>query len=69
MPVLPPGRTYQLWFSDGGTMRPAGLLPADHGQLLLTGDINGAVGVGVTQEPSGGSAQPTGQPLMLLSLT
>ncbi|MFJ4671466.1 anti-sigma factor [Kitasatospora purpeofusca] len=69
MPALPRGRTYELWFSDGGTMRPAGLLPADHGQLLLTGDVNGAVGVGVTQEPSGGSAQPTGQPLMLLSLT
>ncbi|KJS61450.1 anti-sigma factor [Streptomyces rubellomurinus] len=69
MPALPQGRTYELWFNDSGTMRPAGLLPADHGQLLLTGNINGAVGVGVTQEPSGGSAHPTGQPLMLLPLT
>ncbi|MFJ7244400.1 anti-sigma factor domain-containing protein [Kitasatospora sp. NPDC098652] len=69
MPALPQGRTYELWFNDSGTMRPAGLLPADHGQLLLTGRIDGAVGVGVTQEPSGGSAHPTGQPLMLLPLT
>ncbi|MDY0816606.1 anti-sigma factor domain-containing protein [Kitasatospora purpeofusca] len=69
MPVLPPGRTYQLWFSDSGTMRPAGLLPAGDGQLLLTGRVDGAVGVGVTEEPSGGSALPTGRPLMLLPLT
>ncbi|WP_369184923.1 anti-sigma factor [Streptomyces sp. Y1] len=69
MPALPPGRTYELWFNDSGTMRPAGLLPADHGQLLLTGRINAAVGVGVTQEPAAGSAHPTGQPLMLLPLT
>ncbi|MFD8321286.1 anti-sigma factor domain-containing protein [Kitasatospora purpeofusca] len=69
MPALPPGRTYQLWFSDGGTMRPAGLLPSGDGQLLLTGRVGGAVGVGVTEEPSGGSALPTGRPLMLLPLT
>ncbi|WP_033352378.1 anti-sigma factor [Kitasatospora aureofaciens] len=69
MPPLPQGRTYELWFDDSGTMRPAGLLPTGHGQLLLTGHINGAVGVGVTQEPAGGSARPTGQPLMLLPLT
>ncbi|SDS87281.1 Transmembrane transcriptional regulator (anti-sigma factor RsiW) [Streptomyces sp. TLI_053] len=68
LPVLPPGRTYQLWFSDGGTMRPAGLLPAGDGQLLLTGRVGGAVGVGVTEEPYGGSARPTGAPLMLLPL-
>ncbi len=69
MPALPPGRTYQLWFSDGGTMRPAGLLPSGDGQLLLTGRVGGAVGIGVTEEPSGGSALPTGRPLMLLPLT
>ncbi|WP_354637446.1 anti-sigma factor [Kitasatospora camelliae] len=68
LPALPQGRTYELWFNDSGTMRPAGLLPAGDGQLLLTGRIDGAVGVGVTVEPSGGSAHPTGQPLMLLPL-
>ncbi|MGV9263800.1 anti-sigma factor [Kitasatospora sp. NPDC003701] len=69
LPALPEGRTYELWFDDAGTMRPAGLLPASDGQLLLTGAIDGAVGVGVTEEPAGGSARPTGQPLMLLPLT
>ncbi|MFB7470660.1 anti-sigma factor domain-containing protein [Kitasatospora sp. NPDC056184] len=69
MPALPQGRAYELWFDDAGTMRPAGLLPAGNGQLLLTGSIAGAVGVGVTEEPSGGSDRPTGQPLMLLPLT
>ncbi|WP_327071109.1 anti-sigma factor [Kitasatospora sp. NBC_01302] len=69
MPALPQGRTYELWFNDAGTMRPAGLLPASSGQMLLTGRIDGASGVGVTEEPSGGSAHPTGQPLVLLPLT
>ncbi|MGW6820730.1 anti-sigma factor [Streptomyces sp. NPDC055005] len=63
----PQGRTYQLWFSDGGTMRPAGHL--DHsGAVLLTGDIGAATAVGVTLEPAGGSPRPTGSPLLLLSL-
>ncbi|MFE4398919.1 MULTISPECIES: anti-sigma factor [Streptomycetaceae] len=68
MPVPPRGRAYELWFDDGGTMRPAGLLRAGDGQLLLTGSIGGAGGVGVTEEPSGGSDHPTGRPLMMLPL-
>ncbi|GAA1937850.1 anti-sigma factor [Kitasatospora viridis] len=69
MPSPPQGHTYELWFNDAGTMRPAGLLPGGTGQLLLTGAIDGAVGVGVTVEPSGGSAHPTGQPVMLLAFS
>ncbi|MFB7664054.1 anti-sigma factor domain-containing protein [Kitasatospora sp. NPDC056138] len=66
MPALPHGRTYQLWFDDAGTMRPAGLLPAGDGSLVLTGAIDGAGGIGVTVEPDGGSQHPTGRPVMLL---
>ncbi len=61
------GRTYQLWFDDHGTMRPAGLLTAE-GATLMQGGIRGATGVGLTVEPAGGSAQPTSRPLMLLAL-
>ncbi|QKW18177.1 anti-sigma factor [Kitasatospora sp. NA04385] len=68
LPALPDGRVYQLWFDDAGTMRPAGLLPAD-GSLVLAGTIGRADGVGVTEEPAGGSAHPTSAPLLVLPLT
>lgn len=66
MPVLKAGTTYQLWFNDGGTMRPAGLMTAGSGATLLTGPVNGAIGIGVTVEPDGGSPQPTGGAVVLL---
>jgi anti-sigma-K factor RskA len=67
LPELPRNKTYQLWFADGGKMRPAGLLAHDGG-LLMEGDLGSAGGVGVTVEPSTGSAQPTTDPLTLLEL-
>ncbi|KIQ65306.1 hypothetical protein TR51_15300 [Kitasatospora griseola] len=67
LPALPADRVYQLWFDDAGTMRPAGLLPAD-GVLVLAGPVNAASGVGITEEPAGGSPHPTGSPLLLLPL-
>ncbi|MGA5823322.1 anti-sigma factor [Kitasatospora sp. NPDC094028] len=67
LPVPAAGSTYELWFDDSGTMRPAGLLPGGDGVLLLTGPLDGATGVGVTVEPAGGSAHPTSAPILLLS--
>ncbi|MFD7729616.1 anti-sigma factor domain-containing protein [Kitasatospora phosalacinea] len=69
LPAPAAGRTYELWFDDGGTMRPAGLLPGGDGALLLTGPLNGASGVGLTLEPAGGSDRPSGAPIMLLPLS
>ncbi|MFD8080859.1 anti-sigma factor domain-containing protein [Kitasatospora sp. NPDC059722] len=69
MPAPAAGRTYELWFDDAGTMRPAGLLPGGDGSLVLSGPLGGATGVGVTVEPAGGSAHPSGAPVMLLSFT
>ncbi|GAA3007030.1 anti-sigma factor [Kitasatospora albolonga] len=72
MPALPPDRTYELWYDDAGTMRPAGLMPGSgsgSGALLLSGAIQGASGVGVTVEPAGGSAHPSGAPVMVLAFT
>ncbi|MEU1506925.1 anti-sigma factor [Kitasatospora sp. NPDC005748] len=66
LPELKTGTTYELWFNDGGTMRPAGLMQSASGATLLTGPVNGATGIGVTVEPAGGSAQPTGAPVVLL---
>ncbi|MEV4614917.1 anti-sigma factor [Kitasatospora sp. NPDC049258] len=69
LPALPAGRTYQVWFNDAGTMRPAGLLSASAGSLVLDGPIDGAAGIGVTVEPAGGSPHPTAAPMMLLGFT
>ncbi|MGW1771237.1 anti-sigma factor [Streptomyces sp. NPDC002104] len=67
LPAAPAGRTYQLWFDDHGTMRPAGFLPGD-GAVLMQGDPGQALAVGLTLEPAGGSARPTTSPLILLTL-
>ncbi|WP_250285237.1 MULTISPECIES: anti-sigma factor [unclassified Frankia] len=70
LPALADGRVYQLWYSRNGTMVPAGLVKTGRssGALLLTGQTQGADGVGVTAEPRGGSPSPTSAPLALLSL-
>jgi anti-sigma factor RsiW len=69
LPKLPDARVYQLWFSHGGTMVPAGLASGPgSGSVLLDGSPSGADAVGVTAEPHGGSPAPTGAPLVLLPL-
>ncbi|MGC5364697.1 anti-sigma factor [Streptomyces sp. DT24] len=66
----PSGKVYQLWFDDGGTMRPAGLLHADGrtGVTLMDGPVDRASGMGITVEPAGGSTRPTSAPLAVMSL-
>lgn len=74
LPKPPEGRVYQLWFSDGGTMRSAGLMDTtDTGTgggtaALLSGAVGKASGVGVTVEPAGGSKAPSTDPIGLMSL-
>lgn len=68
LPTLRAGTTYELWFADDGAYRPAGLLPASDGSLVLDGPLDQASGVGVTVEPATGSEQPTGEPILLLPL-
>ncbi|MEU4033292.1 anti-sigma factor [Streptomyces collinus] len=70
MAAPPEGKVYQLWFADGGRMRPAGLLGTGRAgrTVLMRGRVDGASGVGVTVEPAGGSRQPTTRPLGLLSV-
>ncbi|MEV7380300.1 anti-sigma factor [Streptomyces lydicus] len=68
LPELPEARVYQLWYSREGGMVPAGLVETGRagGAMLLTGTPRGAVGVGVTAEPRGGSSRPTSPPLALV---
>ncbi|WP_062214056.1 anti-sigma factor domain-containing protein [Streptomyces sp. NBRC 109706] len=69
LPEPPADRVYQLWFDDAGTMRPAGLLDpaAANSALLMDGRVDGAGGMGITVEPSGGSPQPTTRPLATMA--
>ncbi len=68
----PSGKTYQLWYMDAaGAARPAGFVePGSHNAAaqVLEGSIDDATLVGVTVEPNGGSAQPTTQPVLALTL-
>lgn len=70
LPEPPQGKVYQLWFSDGGSMRPAGLMDSGRGTgaVLMDGPVDRATGMGVTLEPSGGSEQPTSAPVALMNL-
>ncbi|WP_153394472.1 anti-sigma factor [Ornithinicoccus halotolerans] len=72
MPEPPQGQDYQLWFvHDDGTAVSAGLMPKDgddRTEVVLQGDPAGAVAVGVTLEPEGGSQQPTSEPIVAVPL-
>ncbi|MEV6103526.1 anti-sigma factor [Streptomyces sp. NPDC051940] len=62
------GRTYQLWAMDQqpGPIRPAGLLDlADPSVASLGASVRT---LAVTEEPAGGSKQPTSAPLVQLAL-
>ncbi|MFE3514438.1 anti-sigma factor domain-containing protein [Streptomyces sp. NPDC059166] len=64
----PSGKVYELWYDDGGVMRPAGLMnpSATDEAVLLDGPVDGASGMGITVEPEGGSEQPTTEPLAVM---
>jgi anti-sigma-K factor RskA len=69
LPALPEGKVYEMWLQDSaGSMVPAGLLP--HGrhriEQVLSGSASAAMGVGMTVEPTGGSAAPTSDPVALM---
>jgi anti-sigma-K factor RskA len=66
LPALGDDRAYALWFIVDGTPQPAALVDTDDGRVIATidapsGDVEA---MGVTDEPAGGSAQPT-TPILL----
>jgi anti-sigma factor RsiW len=74
LPAPADGRTYQLWFVGADrSARSAGLFrPNANGQAaprVLDGDLGNAQAVALTDEPAGGSPQPTSPPLLALELT
>ena len=70
---LEPGKTYQVWLIDGGGPKSAGLLSVDsNGQAVLIVTSELTIGefnaLGISVEPQGGSAQPTGDIVVLSDL-
>jgi anti-sigma-K factor RskA len=58
LPPAPAGRTYQAWKLVGDKPVSLGLINAN-GPLTLNADLKDANAVAISEEPSGGSAQPT----------
>jgi anti-sigma-K factor RskA len=63
LPVLPAGKTYEMWvIPKGGAPRPAGLFqpgPQGSAMHILTGALDSNVTLAVTVEPEAGSPAPT----------
>lgn len=70
LPRLTSDQVYELWYDDAGTPRSAGTL-SGRGKWhikLLDGPVEQATALGITVEPAGGSAQPTGSPIGLIDI-
>jgi anti-sigma-K factor RskA len=71
---LPEGRVYQFWLIRGDLPTSAGVFDVDdRGRAVLEVESTGSLGsydaMGVSIEPAGGSPQPTGDIVMLSSLS
>lgn len=68
------GRAYQLWFIKDGKPVPSRVFNADadeHGLvwgIAMPSDTKGVTAVAITDEPAGGSPQPTTTPFMVGAL-
>lgn len=60
VPELADGRTYELWFIDDDGPAPAGTFTVDDGSVIHRVDGAAPATVAITEEPAGGSPEPTG---------
>lgn len=67
LPPAPSGKTYEIWVIRNAEAQPAGLFsPRPRTTVIrLARRVPSGDRVGVTLEPDGGSAHPTGKPLVL----
>ncbi len=69
----PPGdRTYELWFVTSEVPAPGPLFRPDadgHVEKLFTADLRDVDTLAVTEEPAGGSVEPTGEMLLVGSVS
>ena len=71
LPELGVGEVYQAWVGTGDEVQPSSVFVLDRdgeAAVAIPGGLEGAEEVIVTQEPSGGSEQPTGVALLRASL-
>ena len=69
-PALQPGRTYQLWLVLGSSPQSVGVFAPDAlGSARISArvplDSEARPQIAVTEEPSGGSPQPTSDPIIV----
>jgi anti-sigma-K factor RskA len=72
LPPPPAGRAYQVWYIQTGQAPvDAGLLPTEPSQIAtrLQVDLSRYQAIAVSQEPRGGSRQPTGPVVLQAPLT
>jgi anti-sigma-K factor RskA len=72
MESAPHEHTYELWVIDDEGATPAGLFDTDddgRAMQIMTGDFANAAAIGVTIEPTGGSPEPTTEPVMVFELS
>ncbi len=70
LPSLPGDKTYQLWYIGEGGAIPAGTFASSASATswrVLDGQMSAGDTVGVTVEPTGGSEQPTTEPILKIS--
>ncbi len=67
LPALPPGHVYQAWRIDVNGPISLGLV-SGNGVVGFRADLSQAIAVAVTEEPAGGSDQPTTSPLLIAEL-
>jgi anti-sigma-K factor RskA len=71
LPVQRPGRVYQAWLQRGKNIEPSSLFVVGKdgtGTAAVTGDLDGVAAIMVSDEPRGGSEQPTTMPVLIANL-
>lgn len=68
-PPLKPGRVYQIWLLHGEDRMSGGMFDVDEtgaGMVMVESPmpLDALDGMGITMEPAGGSAAPTGTPIV-----
>lgn len=67
--LLPPGEVYQLWVLRAGGPVSAGVLGRGGELEALVENVGSGEGLGMTVEPAGGSAAPTGDLVLRVSMS
>ncbi|MQY03626.1 anti-sigma factor [Actinomadura macrotermitis] len=63
----PSARTYELWLMGEGEPKPAGTMTTASAPVVIQ-RVGRATQIGITVEPAGGSAAPTGAPVFAVEL-